>query len=364
MATAARFLVNTSDLTQTRLQEDAAPPAIADGQILLKVDRFAFTANNITYAASWAELGDRFSYWDFFPSGESGWGVIPVWGFADVVASRHEVIRVGERIYGFWPMATHTVLTPQRVSDGGFLEASPHRLVLPPTYNVYMRCAGDPIHRADLEDLQALLRPLYATAWMLDDFLADQNFFGAERVLLSSASSKTAASLAHYLSKRPGIEIVGLTSAGNHAYVERLGVYHHVLAYEELMTLDADRRTTFVDFAGNAALHRSVHSHFGNALAYSSKVGYAHHAAEAGEELPGPQPVFFFVPDHLRKRAQDWGRNALNERLAQAWLDFAPRATNWLRITRTGRAGVPGVHADTLAGRVPADCGHILSLWN
>ena len=32
------------------------------GQVLLRIDRFGFTANNITFVT----LGDRFSYWSFF----------------------------------------------------------------------------------------------------------------------------------------------------------------------------------------------------------------------------------------------------------------------------------------------------------
>ena len=48
-------------------------------------------------------------------------------------------------------------------------------------------------------DYQALLRPLFMLSFLVDDFLAENEFYGARRVMLSSASSKTAFGLAHLL---------------------------------------------------------------------------------------------------------------------------------------------------------------------
>jgi hypothetical protein len=65
------------------------------------------TSNNITYAA----FGDAMSYWQFWPgTGDdpdgTAWGCIPVWGFGTVVQSLHPGVAVGERLYGYWPMAS------------------------------------------------------------------------------------------------------------------------------------------------------------------------------------------------------------------------------------------------------------------
>ena len=67
----------------------------------MKVDRFAFTANNITYAM----LGDQLKYWQLFPAPE-GFGNIPVWGFGRVIASKHPQVAEGELLFGYFPMAT------------------------------------------------------------------------------------------------------------------------------------------------------------------------------------------------------------------------------------------------------------------
>ena len=89
------------------------------------------------------------------------------------LAARHEAFAPGERLYGFWPMATHAVLTPERVSAQGFTEAAAHRRALPAAYNRYLFTHADPFHRPETEAVQALLRPLHGTSWLIDDFLSD-----------------------------------------------------------------------------------------------------------------------------------------------------------------------------------------------
>ena len=64
--------------------------------------------------------------------------------------------------------------------------------------------SADPFYTRDSESAQALLRPLFITSWLIDDFLADNNFFGADTMLLSSASSKTAYGTAFQLRQRAG----------------------------------------------------------------------------------------------------------------------------------------------------------------
>ncbi len=46
------FLVNRSDWHTTEFIEGSEPADLSPGQVLFRVDRFAFTANNISYALS------------------------------------------------------------------------------------------------------------------------------------------------------------------------------------------------------------------------------------------------------------------------------------------------------------------------
>jgi len=359
-ASMTQFVIDKTDLQKTKTVSTALP-ALPAGDILLKIDSFAFTANNITYA----ELGDRMAYWNFYPAAVDGGGIVPVWGFADVVESRHEKFAPGERIFGFLPMATHAVLRPEKVTDTGFVDATAHRKALPPAYNFYIRTTGDTAFLPDHQPLQALLRPLYITSFLIDDFLADEQFFGARSVILSSASSKTAFGLGHLLRRRGAVTVIGLTSAANRGFVEGIGCYDRVVLYDDIATLDAATPTVYVDFAGSAAVRTTIHQHFGAALKYSCAVGLSHREMNPpGKGLPGPKPVFFFAPDRIRKRTQDWGRGGIDTRFGDALGDFLPRAGRWLRIIEGhGAASVTAAWQATLAGHTRPDEGHILSLW-
>jgi len=114
----------------------------------VRIDSFALTSNNITYAV----FGEAMRYWQFFPSGEAGWGIVPVWGFGQVLQSQHPGVAVGERLYGYWPMANHAVLQPDRLDASGFTDAAPHRAPLPAIYNHYSRCHGDPFYDRETEE--------------------------------------------------------------------------------------------------------------------------------------------------------------------------------------------------------------------
>ncbi len=355
------FLVRKDALATTELRtvEDAALP---DGQVRVRIERFALTANNITYAA----FGEAMNYWGFYPAPD-GWGRIPVWGFGSVVQSSHSGVAVGERLYGYWPMASSVVLTPTRLSEASLSDGATHRQALHSVYNQYLRCASDPFYRVASEDLQALLRPLFITSWLIDDFFADNAFFGANTLLLSSASSKTASGTAFMLAQRSGLEVVGLTSAANKAFCESLGCYSRVLSYDELGALPAESSCAYIDFAGNAALRMQVHQRF-SAMRYSCSVGGAHVAQLGGaRELPGPKATLFFAPAQIKKRSAEWGPAELGQRLLASWQAFTQRVQNpaapWLLVQQhQGPQSLQSIYAQVLAGGGDPRHGHMVSL--
>ena len=358
MTEAASFLVGRKDLRETSWASRTLEPG--EGEALVRVESFAFTANNVTYA----QLGEMLRYWEFWPAPE-GWGCVPVWGFGQVQDSRHPELPNGERLFGFWPMATHAILRPGRIGAQALLDASPHRRALPIAYNSYARVAAEPGHAAGDEDLEALFRPLFATSFLLDDFLAENRFFGAKRVALLSASSKTAIGLAHELKRRRGgeVKVAGFTSARNLAFVTRLGCYDEVLDYDAIATLPVVP-TVYVDFAGSSPVREALHGRLGGALKYACAVGISHgEARPKGEGLPGPKPEFFFAPEHGRKRSEEWGREGYAQRLGEAWSAFLPLARKAIRVVHgNGKVAVEQVYAQALAGRVPPERGSILSL--
>jgi hypothetical protein len=341
--------------------EDLMAKELADGQVVMKVDCFAMTSNNITYAA----FGDVMQYWNFFPA-EGEWGRVPVWGFGDVVRSECADVPVGERFYGYFPMSTHLLLEPGKVTDYGFIDNAPHRRELVATYNNYTRTASDPSYDPALESEQMVLKPLFATSFILDDFVADNDFFGATSVILGSASSKTSLGLAFLLhTNRPGIEVVGLTSAGNKAFVEGLGCYDKVVTYDDIESLDASVPSMMVDMSGNGQVISTVHHHFGDNLKYNCLVGGTHWENVTFDhgEMPGAKPIGFFAPDQFVKRAKDWGGAGLQQKMAEAWTQFLGPVSDWIHINYSiGPEAAAASYLDVLEGKVPPSEAHVLSV--
>jgi hypothetical protein len=360
---ATDFLIDRQDLRRCRF---APAPALEDlelqaDDVLLRVAKFGFTANNITYAV----VGDMMSYWRFFPA-EPGWGRVPVWGFADVIRSKHAGVAEGERVYGYLPMSTHLTLHPDRVTRNGFADVTAHRKGLPAVYNQYVRVAHDPAYDPAYEDQQMILRPLFVTAFLLDDFLADNDFFGARTVLLASASSKTALGLAFLLTRnrRSRCRVVGLTSPGNTAFVDSVGYYDRVISYDDVLSLPNDEPTTFVDMAGNGPVVSAIHRHYGDNVKHSAIVGMTHwERGERPDELPGAAPTFFFAPTQIDKRTKDWGPDGLQERIAGAAREFLGSTDAWLHLVPGhGWTAIEQVYRDMLEGRSKPSEGYVLSL--
>ncbi len=374
LATTTELLVRKDHLATTSLRTSSNAP-LPEGQVRVGIDRFALTSNNITYAA----MGDAMQYWQFFPVPDTdkdgnGWGRIPVWGFGTVLASRHPDVAVGERLYGYFPMSTSVDLSPVKITSAHFVDGAVHRAPLHSVYNQYMRSAADPFYAVDTEDIQALLRPLFITSWLIDDFLADNDFFGAAAnptqpavLMLSSASSKTAYGTAFQLARRPGIEVVGFTSESNVAFCKSLGCYHRVLTYQQLDQIAPDAPGIFVDFAGNASFRKTLHTHC-TGLKYSSSIGATHVSDMGGsKDVPGPKPTLFFAPAQVKKRSAEWGANGLAKRLVRSWQAFTTEVSHpehpWLQVQHhRGPAAVLAAYQQVLGGKGDPRQGHMLSL--
>jgi NADPH:quinone reductase-like Zn-dependent oxidoreductase len=353
------FEIRRDDWRSSRFTRAPLPARLAPGQVLLGVDRFALTANNVSYALT----GDLLGYWKFFPA-DAGWGRLPVMGLGDVLDSAHPGVRPGERVFGFFPMASHLLVTADDAGDAHFVDAAPHRAETALAYRQYLRVAADPHHDPHREDALLLLRGLFLTSFLMDDFLAENDRFGARTVLISSASSKTAIALAACLSRRGGADVVGLTSERNRAFVAGLGCYGRVLAYGEVEALDAGAPSVLVDHSGDGEVVGAVHRHLAGSLRHSAIVGATHcEGKRPARDLPGPAPAFFFAPAQLEKRRAEWGQAGFDARLGDAWRSFLAFSDGWLRVVRGhGPDAVARVYHEVLEGRARPDEGHVLSL--
>ncbi|MFK7752187.1 MAG: DUF2855 family protein [Sedimentitalea sp.] len=354
------LIVNRADLSDAVIAPSQFPDTPPEGQCLLRIDRFALTANNITYAVAPEHIG----YWNFFPHDRDGFGRVPVWGYGDVIASGHADIAPGTRVYGYFPMSTHLMVSPGKITPFGFTDIAEHRAPMATIYNQYSFTKTDPGYAPDLEGLISLFRPLFTTSFLLDDLHRDNNMFGATQVILSSASSKTSMSLAHLLSQGGTVQVVGLTSASNRAFVEGLGCYSQVLSYDDIDKLDRVP-SAFVDMAGSAKVLRALHSHLDGVLANSCRVGLTHWDALADTEIevPGPKPKFFFAPSYAQQRISDWGVVDFQTKLGKAWAGFIENAQGWITVQEAhGATALLEQYHAALSGRADPAQGHVLSL--
>jgi hypothetical protein len=347
-----------NDLTRSRIVDEAVP-RLGDLELRLKIESFSVTANNVTYAVA----GDAFGYWNFFP-GEGEWGVVPMWGHAVVEASNHPDIAVGERVYGYLPMASHLDVLPANVTPGGFIDAAAHRQPMSPIYNQYSRLAADPEHDPAREGERMIFGPLFKTGFLIESFMRRENWYGAEALVCTSASSKTAMATASVArDKSPQIRRIGLTSAGNVEFVRAGGFYDEVLGYDDVASLPQVASIS-VDFAGNAALLHAIHTALGDNLKYSCTVGATHVGAGFGGDngtLPGPQPVLFFAPTHAVAAIEELGPKGFGEEVAVSWVRFLSDAGGTVKIdARSGLEAAREAFAATLAGKADPAVGIVI----
>ncbi len=357
--------VERNRLRETRVVTGPVP-APGDGAVTVAIEKFALTANNVSYAIS----GDTIGYWGYYPA-DDGWGKVPVWGCATVVESRCEEIPVGEALYGFFPMASHACLSPGKLHSDHFMDIAPHRSGLPSLYNAYRRTGAEPRFLTEMENERCLIFPLLITSYLLKDYLTQHAYFGAQQVVIGSVSSKTGMGLAEMLHGQPGERprIIGLTSPCNKAYVDEMACCDQVVCYGEEEQLDLASSATYVDMAGDAGLTRRLHHRFKDEMVASISVG-ATHWEQRGDlrdvpDLPGASPVFFFAAAHVARRDAHLGPGVIMSRAAQASAETAQRmrqhiALDWVH----GAEALAARWVDLLDNRISPSRGVMVCLGN
>lgn len=359
------FQTRKNDINQTRIHEVTdSSRALEPGKIRVKVEKFAFTANNITYAVA----GEQMAYWRFFPAADddgSTWGVMPVWGFGQVIETATPEIELGERFYGYFPPASEVILTPTKISARRFTEGAPNRADLAAAYNNYQRLGADTNNDGAGESERMLLAPLFTTSFCLWDSLADQQWRGGKQIVIISASSKTSIGLSYALAADPNAPaVIGLTSPSNMALVEKLGTYDKAVSYDQLESIDASVPTVIVDMSGNTDVLGRLHAHLGDNMVFCSNVGVTHWG-ETGKnpDINVERSEFFFAPGHIQKRVGEWGAAAFDQKVNDFMADTSAKCRDWLKIQDVdGLSGMEAVYDDVCSGKLSADQGIIVRM--
>ncbi len=357
--------IDRDNIASAKLVEEAAAPLVL-GTIRVAIDSYAMTANNITYAVFGKPsglFGNDQGYWDFFAEDDAP-GRLPVWGFATVTESAVDGVAVGDRFYGYYPMASHAVLEPGNIGPHGFTDITPRRTTLPPIYNHYQRIEALVDYRVADHDFWPVFRPLFLTGWLIADQFEDEGDYGVEQILIASASSKTAIGLGYSVQQRAGSrpQTFGLTSRANLDTLAAQNIYDHVIAYDDITALDSSKSSALVDMAGNGAVTRAVHTHFGDQLKASIVVGKSHWDAQSEQAaLPGPERQGFFAPGRSQKRIADWGGAALGQKIASAWRGFMEIAPRLARIDkRNGGDAALTAYQEMLSGKADPKAGIVV----
>ena len=372
----SEFQIQKTHITESRIVDnDISKTVLAPGQIMLEIDKFALTANNITYAV----VGEQIGYWQFFPPHSqtpdgikvdtNGWGILPVWGFADVIASNCDEAAVGERLFGYFPPASHLIMQPTKIGRSSWVDGSEHRSKLPAGYNIYRRVKAEPGYNKDHEDDRMLLYPLHITSFALFDFFQENKWFGAVQLVMISASSKTSTGLAYGVhhdsnNDNPAPQLVALTSARNLEMVKRLNVYDTALTYDEISNIDASKPTLIVDMSGNTDVLSKLHKYLGDNMKFCSNVGVTHWQ-DFGEsdDIIKERSGFFFAPSQIQKRLQEWGPQGF-DRKSREYLSLSiGKSREWLKTTDLyGLEGMRAIFKDVCDGRVPPDAGLVVRM--
>jgi hypothetical protein len=352
--------IEKANVANTKVVEQGLDlAALPAGDAVLKVDSFGFSANNITYAV----FGDKMAYWGFFPA-DDRWGIVPVWGFATVVASKHPDVLVGEKVYGYLPMASHLVISPGKTSDTHFFDIGEKRKSISPVYDNYVRCATDPSYQVNSEAWQLNYRPLFMTSFVLEDFVgeglqaAQEKEQDIKQVILTSASSKTAYGAAHLLMKHKasrgeGYQVIGCTSPGNKKFTEDLGCYDQVLTYDEVLTLPKDQASWVLDFAGNKALLLGLQAHMASCLVKLVLIGSTDVDAQQDKPEGHLQSEFFFAPSQVKMRTGQWGHAGFEKRYTQGWQGFSQHMLSKITVAHySGTQAIQQLYQIGLAGKL------------
>ncbi|KAL0491163.1 cytochrome b [Acrasis kona] len=348
------LLVSRNDISKFELSTSHIKP-LQPGEILLQINKFGLTTNNVTYAV----LGEEYHYFDFFPTKKKGMAKVNVWGISTIIKSNVTELPVGEKIFGYFPMSQYVLMKPFKITKSFFYEKRDKLPLDMIVYNQYVRISHDPYYDPRHVDYMLVFRPLWWTSFCLDDFLNEKRFFDAENVIISSASSKTAFGFALMLRRNNRRKkIIGITSGKNMDFVKSLNLYHVVVNYDHVSELE-QKPSVYVDVAGDDNLGDTLQSTLGSNLKIRLLAGISHQTTE--QRSTKGSEVFFAAPwiDHRRREI---GREFVRRNVV-SWRALMDNVHEWVDITKGyGSKSVIKAYKSLIDGESSPNQGFVLSM--
>ena len=231
---------------------------LAENEVLF-VPQSLGTNRYITYYSGGYLLQDIGGFVD--PKGvqnTAAFKTAPCWGRCKVYRSNHPKIKEGSTYYGFWPIAAYSVRRVRDADSESFIAYQDLPKFTGPREWLKL------IRMDDTESLYALENYEY---WKIGITYArelkDMDYFGARRLVISSASSASGQCIAMCLKEiNPSFTVVGLTSPRNYQFVSDMPYFDEVCTYEEVKSAPNTGKSLYFDALGWEGVTQDVLDHF------------------------------------------------------------------------------------------------------
>jgi|TARA_B110000908_G_scaffold125538_1_gene147180 hypothetical protein len=180
----------------------------------------------------------------------------PCWGRCKVYRSNHPDIQEGSTYYGFWPLAAYCVRSVCDVDDQAFVAyLNLPTFSGPKEWLKLIKMEDDSNAMDNYEYMKIGIT--YARE------LEDMNYFDAERLVISSASSASGQIIAMCLKElNPSFTVIGLTSERNLEFVKQFSYFDEVYPYDEIKSGPNANKSLYFDALGWESVTKDVFEHF------------------------------------------------------------------------------------------------------
>jgi hypothetical protein len=277
---------------------------LAANHVRVRSAIISLTNNNLSYA----QLGSVRNWWDTYPvpgglqppyNDADAYGIVPAWGYGEVLESRVAGIESGMLLWGFWPTADMPIdlnLTPAD-GVGQWVEHSAHRKELMNLYQrYYLFDAALRLPHAPIDELawESAVRPTWEAGYLLSTAVfgkahihplgvgerkAEDADLSSAVVISLSASGKTALGFQEALVNRQETAdqpsgLLAVTSSASDKLLSKASFPTKVVSYEDMVGDETlawlrdrtPRKVVVVDFGGRGdslvRLHGAFKSHF------------------------------------------------------------------------------------------------------
>ena len=180
----------------------------------------------------------------------------PCWGRCKVYRSNHPDIKEGSTYYGFWPLAAYCVRSVCDVDDQAFIGyLDLPNFSGPKEWLKLIKIEDDSYSIDNYEYMKIGIT--YARE------LEDMNYFDAERLVISSASSASGQMIAMFLKElNPSFTVIGLTSERNFDFVKQFSYFDEVYTYDDIKSSPNANKSLYFDALGWESVTKDIFEHF------------------------------------------------------------------------------------------------------